>query len=422
VNPHCYQGIVEEVKAGKVDEDVVKLTKLKCLHLVLENPMIDNLLHQLIPEGVLEKLKFKRKVSENRHESLKNFFTSQINIKSLNALDINLEWIKHLQLEKFSYNVRRSQVQPLVEFFKKQESLKDVSLWFDGVEIVDMNRVLECLRTARKIKLKWVETISVDTMLILKNLPHLQEIELRIYCNGELRATQNIEALTFVVLPSMKKLELTGIGELSNDLISRLAPSFPKLKKLPLNKTEIPEYNFLLDSFSEFEKFYYSQKGEDRLPRFELRGNVYSKLKEIDIRCFNENEAEVEREDFQSLINLVRAAPNLEKFDLFIDYSEFSSDQFCELFESFRELKSLFMCLNFPRNFVIYRHVDRFVQALKSIEKFPKVRLVFYVQEGFKEIYLSLFKAALQVNAIEDIEVLSVEFNDFIIQEKNQKK
>jgi hypothetical protein len=237
---------------------------------------------------------------------------------------------------------------------------------FDGVEIVvdivDMNRVLESLRTARQIKLKWVDEISVETMMVLKNLPNLQEVELRIDCYDEPRATRNIEALTFVELPSMKYLDLVGLEVLSNDLISRLGRSFPNLKEFPLEITQIPEYNFMLDSFRELEKFYYCQDfedlGEGRLPRFELRGNDYSKLKEIYIRFLNENVQEVEREDFQSLINLVRASPNFEKFELYTHYSKFSSDQLSELFEIFPPLKSLIMYLNFPRNFVIDRHVE----------------------------------------------------------------
>jgi hypothetical protein len=83
VNPHYYYGSVGEVEAGKVDEQVVKLTKLKCLRLNSENPMVVDLFNQLIPEGALEELKVSWKISENCHESLKIFFAAQINIKSL---------------------------------------------------------------------------------------------------------------------------------------------------------------------------------------------------------------------------------------------------------------------------------------------------------------------------------------------------
>jgi hypothetical protein len=127
-----------------------------------------------------------------------------------NRCEINLEWISHLQLEKFSYSVCCSPVQQLAEFFNKQESLKDVLLCCVGVEIVVINRVLECLRTARRIELSLLEEISVNTMQVLKNLPQLQEIELEIDCFREPRATRNIEALTFIELPSMKYLLLVG--------------------------------------------------------------------------------------------------------------------------------------------------------------------------------------------------------------------
>jgi hypothetical protein len=165
-------------------------------------------------------------------------------------------------------------------------------------------------------------------MRILKNLPHLQEIELELDCDDEPRATADINALTFVELPSMRKLKLLGNKVLSNDLISRLASMFPKLKEFHLENGKIPDYSFFLDSFSELENFHYRQdiyeREEDYFPRFELRGDSYSKLKVIEIEYYNEF-SQALQEDLTSMINLIRAAPNLEKLNLYFVYSQFNS-------------------------------------------------------------------------------------------------
>jgi hypothetical protein len=62
---------------------------------------------------------------------------------------------------------------------------------------------------------------------------------------------------------------------------------------------------------------------------------------------------------------------------------------------------------------------------LKSTEKFPEIRLRFFIELGFGELCVNDFKAVLQANAFEDIKVLLEHslptLSSFIIKNKNQK-